>query len=92
MNLDTMRKIPSKYVQMVFMGAFMTGAIAYSEIASYPSSTWFEKLTMTPLIAAGGGLIGAAIALLVWAVERLKAYRAASRNKAQCLLPTSPPG
>jgi hypothetical protein len=69
-----MRKIPSKYVQMVFMGFFMTGAIAYSEISSYPSSTWFDKLTMTPLIAAGGGLIGAIIALLIWAGERLRAY------------------
>jgi len=87
-----MKKIPSKYLQMIFMGAFMTGAIAFSEISSYPSSTWFDKLTMTPLIAAGGGLIGAVIALLVWAGESLRTYLSSSRNKAQRLLPTSPPG
>lgn len=75
-----MQKIPSKYVQMVFMGTFMTGAIAYSEISSYPSSTLFDKLTMTPLIAAGGGLIGAIIALLIWAGERLRAYFSTSHG------------
>lgn len=42
--------------------------------------TLFDKLTMTPLIAAGGGLIGAIIALLIWAGERLKAYRTAFRG------------
>ena len=80
-------KIPSKYLRMVFLGTFMTGALAYSEISSYPSSTLFDKLTMTPLIAACGGVIGALVALLVWAVERLKSYRAASRVNTRRFLP-----
>lgn len=67
-----MKKIPSKYVQMVLLGTFMTGAIAHSEISAVQSSTLFDKLTMTPLIALFGGIISAIIALIIWAVECLR--------------------
>ena len=75
-----MNRIPFKYKQMVWMGTFMTGVIAYSKVSSDPSSTWFDKITMPILIASCGAFIAAAIALLVWVVEHLKAYRAASRQ------------
>ena len=70
--MNYMKKIPSKYIHMVFLGTFMTGVIAYSEISAVSSSTLFDKLTMTPLIALGGGLISAVIALIIWAVTYLR--------------------
>ena len=78
-GIKVMKKIPSKYLQMVFMGAFMCGGIAFTKRTADMSI--LEAIAISLIIALGGAIIGAVLALLVWAGERLKAYRAASHGR-----------
>ena len=76
-----------KYFQIVFLGTFMTGAIALSKAIPLQDIPWFEKIGIVIVVSLGGLIVSALVALLIWAAERLKAYRASSRVNTLPLLP-----
>ena len=68
----------SKIFTMAFVGAFMSGSVALRE--NLHSASLFELVTITPIIALGGWLLGLTIGLLMMVAERRRKNRRHAQN------------
>ena len=76
-----MNRIPSKFKHMAWMGFFMAGAIGFFKVYNHTSSSMFDILTIPPVIALLGGLVGILMAFAMLMGERLFVFLSACLSK-----------